>query len=231
MEILFGLGEATLSEVAERISDPPTRPALRSIVTTLVEKGHVGTAGKRGREYVYRPLRQPVPEGMASRGGRRGVWSIGGSAGPDGRSQGLKRGWIMETGGGRRLPPARARLVVWNRTLQAVAHTALASDVGRLSRRASTRRGPVFPPARLEVAPHPLRGPSSTSLPLPEHGGGMSLVAAELLKDLVEVIFHLVGADGRRAEAVPQSSSGQAFIPIIGRANCTVSGVNTGSLQ
>lgn len=66
MEILFALGEATLSEVAERISDPPTRPALRSIVTILMEKGQVGTAGKRGREYVYRPLRQTVREGMAA---------------------------------------------------------------------------------------------------------------------------------------------------------------------
>ena len=66
MEILFGLGEGTLSDVAERISDAPTRPALRSIVAILMEKGHVGTVGKRGREYVYRPIRQPAREGMAA---------------------------------------------------------------------------------------------------------------------------------------------------------------------
>jgi len=66
LEILFSLGEATLGEVAERMADAPTRPALRSIVTILMDKGHVGTAGKRGREYVYRPLRQPMGEGTAA---------------------------------------------------------------------------------------------------------------------------------------------------------------------
>jgi len=66
MEILFALGEGTLTEVAERISNPPTRPALRSIVTILMEKGHVGAVGKRSREYVYRPIPQPVGEGMAA---------------------------------------------------------------------------------------------------------------------------------------------------------------------
>lgn len=66
MEILFALGEGTLSAVAGRMADAPTRPAMRSIVIGLMDKGHVATAGKRGREYVYRPLRQPAREGAAA---------------------------------------------------------------------------------------------------------------------------------------------------------------------
>ncbi len=66
MEILFGLGEGTLSEVGARMDEAPTRPALRSIVTILMDKGHVVTGGKRGREYVYRPMRLPAKEGAAA---------------------------------------------------------------------------------------------------------------------------------------------------------------------
>lgn len=66
MEILFALGEGTLAEVAARMASAPTRPALRSIVTILAEKGHVETAGKRGRQLVYRPLRKPQAEGRSA---------------------------------------------------------------------------------------------------------------------------------------------------------------------
>jgi BlaI family transcriptional regulator, penicillinase repressor len=66
MEILFEQGEGTLSDVANRMADPPTRPAMRSILIILIEKGHVMVGGKRGREYVYRPLRQPAREGAAA---------------------------------------------------------------------------------------------------------------------------------------------------------------------
>ena len=66
MEILYALGKVTLGDVAERMKDPPTRPALRSIVTILEDKGHVLRCGKRGREHLYRSRRQPKREGRAA---------------------------------------------------------------------------------------------------------------------------------------------------------------------
>lgn len=54
LEIVFALGEATLTEILERIEEAPTRAALRSILTILEEKGHL-QHGKSGREFVYRP--------------------------------------------------------------------------------------------------------------------------------------------------------------------------------
>lgn len=54
LEIVFALGEATLTEIQERIEEAPTRAALRSILTILEEKGHL-QHGKAGREFVYRP--------------------------------------------------------------------------------------------------------------------------------------------------------------------------------
>ncbi|MEZ5329609.1 MAG: BlaI/MecI/CopY family transcriptional regulator [Verrucomicrobiales bacterium] len=66
LEILFEKGESTLGDVAELMKNPPTRPALRSIVTILEEKGHLTRAGKRGREHIYRPRPKPVKEGRAA---------------------------------------------------------------------------------------------------------------------------------------------------------------------
>ena len=66
MEILYALGEATLSDVASRMTDPPTRPAMRSILTILLQKGHLTQGGKRGREFLFRPKREPAREGRAA---------------------------------------------------------------------------------------------------------------------------------------------------------------------
>lgn len=68
MEVLFSLGEASLAELAGRMESPPTRPALRSVVKILEEKGHVVTGGKRGREILYRPRPEPAREGRAAWG-------------------------------------------------------------------------------------------------------------------------------------------------------------------
>ena len=55
MDIIFERGEATLSQVLDALVDPPTRPALRSLLTILEEKGHLAHH-KDGREFVYRPV-------------------------------------------------------------------------------------------------------------------------------------------------------------------------------
>ena len=54
MEIVYGNGSATLTEILERVQDPPTRPALRSILGILESKGQLKHS-KSGREFVYKP--------------------------------------------------------------------------------------------------------------------------------------------------------------------------------
>jgi len=52
MDIVFARNEATLSEILDQLADPPTRPALRSLLTILEDKGHLKHR-KEGREFVY----------------------------------------------------------------------------------------------------------------------------------------------------------------------------------
>ena len=54
MEIVFAAGEATVTEIRERMEKPPTRPALRSLLGILEDKGQL-THSKAGREFVYQP--------------------------------------------------------------------------------------------------------------------------------------------------------------------------------
>ncbi|YCM44312.1 BlaI/MecI/CopY family transcriptional regulator [Verrucomicrobiaceae bacterium 227] len=55
MEIVFSLGETTLTGILERVDNPPTRPALRSIIGILETKGKLIQGKKRGREFTFRP--------------------------------------------------------------------------------------------------------------------------------------------------------------------------------
>lgn len=52
MEIVFALGKSTLTDIQNRMENPPTRAALRSILTILETKGHLAH-GKEGREFTY----------------------------------------------------------------------------------------------------------------------------------------------------------------------------------
>jgi predicted transcriptional regulator len=54
MDILFRRGEATAAEVMAELPDPPTYSSVRSILSILVEKGHV-THREEGLRYVYLP--------------------------------------------------------------------------------------------------------------------------------------------------------------------------------
>ena len=53
MDALYALGEAGATEIRARLDDPPTRTAVRTILSILEAKGHVGHR-KDGRNYVYR---------------------------------------------------------------------------------------------------------------------------------------------------------------------------------
>ena len=54
MDYLFQRGRATAAEVMEGIADPPSYSAVRALLRTLEEKGHV-THEEVGRAYVYKP--------------------------------------------------------------------------------------------------------------------------------------------------------------------------------
>ena len=58
MDVLYELGPATAVEIRERLADPPTDSAVRSILRILVSKRHLERA-QEGHRYVYSP-RMPV---------------------------------------------------------------------------------------------------------------------------------------------------------------------------
>ena len=57
MDAIYALGEAGATEIRGRIDDPPTRTAVRTILSILEQKGHLAHR-KVGRNYVYRAKRQ-----------------------------------------------------------------------------------------------------------------------------------------------------------------------------
>jgi BlaI family penicillinase repressor len=63
IDFLFRHGKATVAEVLAGIPDPPSYSAVRALLRTLEEKGHV-THEEDGRAYVYRPT---VPREQARR--------------------------------------------------------------------------------------------------------------------------------------------------------------------
>jgi BlaI family penicillinase repressor len=68
MDLVFAQGEATLSQILESMESPPTRPALRSILTILEGKEHLKHR-QEGREFIYQPVhsREEVGQSTLSR--------------------------------------------------------------------------------------------------------------------------------------------------------------------
>ena len=58
MDILFRREQATAAEVMGDLPDPPTYSSVRSILSILVEKGHV-VRREEGLRYVYLPAASP----------------------------------------------------------------------------------------------------------------------------------------------------------------------------
>jgi predicted transcriptional regulator len=56
MEIIYSRGRATASDVLADLSDPPSRTAVRTLLTILEQKGHL-THQKEGREFLYQPTK------------------------------------------------------------------------------------------------------------------------------------------------------------------------------
>ncbi len=63
IDIVYQLGEASVSDILKLMDDPPSYDSVRIILGILTEKGHLKhyTAGRR---YIYQPT---IPQGKASR--------------------------------------------------------------------------------------------------------------------------------------------------------------------
>ena len=65
MDIVFARGAASLSQILEEMESPPTRPALRSILTILETKGHLKHR-QEGREFIYQPIHSRAKVGQST---------------------------------------------------------------------------------------------------------------------------------------------------------------------
>lgn len=59
MDTLYRRGTATVSEIRERLPDPPTTSAVRTMLLRLEDKGHV-KCRRDGSRNVYRPTTSPA---------------------------------------------------------------------------------------------------------------------------------------------------------------------------
>ena len=58
MDIIHALGEATAGQVQDRMQEPPTNAAVRSVLRILVAKGHLAYE-QQGPRYLYSPTTEP----------------------------------------------------------------------------------------------------------------------------------------------------------------------------
>lgn len=65
MEVVYRHEEATLTRILDEIEKPPSRAALRSILTILENKKHLKHR-KAGREFVYAPTKSRTSEGRSA---------------------------------------------------------------------------------------------------------------------------------------------------------------------
>src|SRR5947208_9632122 len=65
MDALFESGQATAAEIRERMPDPPTYTAVRTLLRILEDKGLV-THRAEGRRYVYAPCTSTEKEGRSA---------------------------------------------------------------------------------------------------------------------------------------------------------------------
>ena len=54
MDVIYQLGQASVAEVLERLSDPPSYSSVRALLRILEEKGHL-THSESGARYIYAP--------------------------------------------------------------------------------------------------------------------------------------------------------------------------------
>ncbi len=54
MDVLFAMGEASVGEVRDRLADPPSYSAVRTMIRLLESKGLLKHR-QEGTKYIYRP--------------------------------------------------------------------------------------------------------------------------------------------------------------------------------
>lgn len=69
MDIVHESGAATAAQIRERMAEPPTYSAVRSVLRILVNKGHLARE-QQGTRYLYAPT---VPASRARRSAMRHV--------------------------------------------------------------------------------------------------------------------------------------------------------------
>ena len=69
LDIVYRLGRATTTGILDELADPITRPAIRSVLRILEEKGHIRHE-EDGQKFVYLPT---VPRKKASRSALRHI--------------------------------------------------------------------------------------------------------------------------------------------------------------
>lgn len=55
MDAVYALGRASVTEVRDRLADPPSYSAVRAMLNILEEKGHLAHE-RDGLRYIYRPV-------------------------------------------------------------------------------------------------------------------------------------------------------------------------------
>ena len=65
MDIIYARGEASATDVLNDMPDPPTRPAVRTMLRILEEKGHL-VHKKKSREFIYQPTRARTRAGLSA---------------------------------------------------------------------------------------------------------------------------------------------------------------------
>ena len=69
LDVVYARGEASAAEVWAALPDPPSRTAVRTLLTILEDKGHL-THRQEGLRYIYTPTR---PRDRAGRSALRRV--------------------------------------------------------------------------------------------------------------------------------------------------------------
>lgn len=72
MDLIHQLGEATVSEVLERLPDPPTYSSVRTMIRHLESKGLLAHR-QDGKRYVYKPTESRL---IASRSALRKILDV-----------------------------------------------------------------------------------------------------------------------------------------------------------
>lgn len=65
MDVIYSSGEASAAQVADAIPDPPSRTAVRTLLTILERKGHLKHR-EDGKTYIYAPTRPRQQEARSA---------------------------------------------------------------------------------------------------------------------------------------------------------------------